>query len=162
MAALDSAIGRVRAVAEAHRALHQSHDLTTIAFDQMLRDLCSHTGELSPTVAISCSAEENLEVDAERAIPLGLIVSELLTNAARHAYPEGASGTIEARARRTPGWLEVSVTDRGSGIDPATAASRTLGTTIVQALARQIGLEMQTVSAPGQGTSITLRLRTGD
>jgi two-component sensor histidine kinase len=56
----------------------------------------------------------------------------------------------------------VSVTDRGSGIDPATAASRTLGTTIVQALARQIGLEMQTVSAPGQGTSITLRLRTGD
>ena len=115
-AALDSAIGRVRAVAEAHRALHQSKDLTTIAFDQMLRDLCHHTGELSPATAITCNADENIEIDAERAIPLGLIVSELLTNAARHAYPEGTAGTIEAGARRTPDHLEVTVTDRGVGL----------------------------------------------
>ena len=115
-AALDSAIGRVRAVSEAHRALHQSRDLTTVAFDQMLQDLCHHTGELSPAIAIDCRAEENLEIDAERAIPLGLIVSELLTNAARHAYPDGASGKIEASARRTPTGLEVTVTDRGVGV----------------------------------------------
>jgi two-component sensor histidine kinase len=157
-AALDSAIGRVCAVAEAHRALHQSQDLTTIAFDHMLRDLCRHMGELSPAIAISCNAEENLEIDAERAIPLGLIVSELLTNAARHAYPEGSTGMIEARAQRTQGGLEVSVTDRGVGVGPGAAPSRTLGINIVQALARQIGLDVQTISHPGQGTSVTLRL----
>jgi two-component sensor histidine kinase len=159
-AAIDSAISRVRAIAEAHRALHQSRDLTTVAFDQMLRDLCRHAGELSPSVAINCVAEVSLEIDAERAIPLGLIVTELLTNAIRHAYPEGASGTIEAHAARTPGHLEVSVTDRGGGIDSAAAPGRTLGTSIVQSLARQIGLEVQTVSAPGQGTAVTLRLPT--
>ena len=162
IAALDSAIGRVRAVAEAHRALHQSKDLTTIAFDQMLRDLCHHTGALSPATTITCNADENIEIDAERAIPLGLIVSELLTNAARHAYPEGTAGTIEAGARRTPDHLEVTVTDRGVGSDTGTAASRTLGTSIVQALARQIGLDVQTISQPGQGTSITLRLPSHD
>src|SRR6185312_10131951 len=53
-AAIDDAIGRVRAVAEAHRALHQSRDLRTVSFDQMLRDLCRHIGELSPTTAIAC------------------------------------------------------------------------------------------------------------
>ena len=159
-AALDSAIGRVRAVAEAHRALHQSRDLTTIAFDQMLQDLCHHTGELSPIIAIECRAEENLEIDAERAIPLGLIVSELLTNAARHAYPDGASGTIEASARRTPTGLEVTVTDRGVGVGAHAAPARTLGASIVQALARQIGVDVQTVSQAGQGTSVTLRLPT--
>ncbi len=162
IAALDSAIGRVRAVAETHRALHQSRDLTTVAFDQMLSDLCQHTGELSPLIAISCSTEENIEIDAERAIPLGLIVSELLTNAARHAYPEGSAGTIEVRARRTQAHLEVSVTDRGVGVEPDATPSRTLGTSIVQALARQIGLDVTTGSRPGQGTSVTLRLRTGE
>lgn len=161
-AAIDDAISRVRAVAEAHRALHQSNDLRTVAFDQMLHDLCRYAGELSPAIAISCDSEANLDVDAERAIPLGLIVSELLTNAARHAYAEGASGTIEARARRAPGHLDVTISDRGSGIDPNAAPARTLGASIVQALARQIGLEMQTVSEPGEGTSVTLRLPTGD
>lgn len=159
-AAIDDAIGRVRAVAEAHRALHQSRDLKTISFDQMLRDLCRHTGQLSPTTAIACNAEADLEIDAERAIPLGLVVTELLTNAIRHAYPDGVAGTIEVRAERTPGHLEVSVTDRGGGIDPGAAPARTLGTSIVQALSRQIGLETRTVSAPGQGTAVTLRLPT--
>jgi signal transduction histidine kinase len=46
--------------------------------------------------------------------------------------------------------------------DRGDAASRTLGTSIVQALARQIGLDVRTVSQPGQGTSVTLRLRMGE
>ncbi len=159
VAAIESAISRVGAVAEAHRALNRSNDLRFVAFDKMLVDLCNGAAQFNPSVAVHCSTEGELEIDAERAIPLGLIASELLTNASRHAYAEGQVGTIVARAAHVGGCLEVSIADTGRGMaSPAAGRASTLGTTIMQALTRQIGAEMRTETQPGQGTSVTLRL----
>ena len=99
-AAFEAAISRVRAIAEAHRALFQSRDLRSVAFGRMLGDICTYVGALSPSIPIRCEASEDIEIDAERAIPLGLVVNELLTNAVRHAYPDGAVGEVIARADR--------------------------------------------------------------
>lgn len=156
-AALESAIARVRAVAATHRALHDSADLRTITFGQMLSDLCAHVQELAPALHITCATAGRLELDAERAIPLGLIVSELLTNAARHAWQEGESGTITAGAREADGTVEVSIADDGMGM-PEAASGGSLGSTIVDALARQIGAELDVSSVPGGGTAAVLRL----
>lgn len=162
VAAFDGAIGRVRAIAEAHRALFQSRDLRSVAFGRMLADICAYVGALSPVVTIHCNGEDGLDIDAERAIPLGLIINELLTNAVRHAYPDGAEGKITARADRDGADLRVVIADAGVGIDPDRPVARTLGTTIVGSLARQIGASCETASQPGEGTSVTLRLRIGD
>ncbi len=159
VAAFDGAISRVRAIAEAHRALFQSRDLRTVAFGRMLADICAYVGALSPAIAIQCQAEDTLEIDAERAIPLGLIVNELLTNAMRHAYPDGSEGEITARADRDGADLRIVIADVGVGIAADHPASRTLGSTIVASLARQIGASCDTASQPGDGTSVTLRLR---
>lgn len=158
-AALEGAISRIGAVAEAHRALHQSRDLRNVEFGRMLADICAHTSTLNPRVETACRVEGEVELDAERAIPLSLIVSELLTNASRHAYPEGEHGKVEVEAAVDAGWLRVSIVDRGIGIDPGRPRSGTLGATIVQALARQIGAAVESVSTPGEGTAITVRLR---
>jgi two-component sensor histidine kinase len=157
-AALDSAISRVRAVAEAHRALFHSHDLQSVTFGRMLEDIAAHVGALSPAVAVTCEVEAALEIDAERAIPLGLIANELLTNAVRHAYPDGQGGTVTAAARRDAGDLVLVIGDRGVGIPAARQSSRSLGGTIVAALARQIDARMETASTVGGGTSVTLRV----
>ncbi len=159
LAAIDSAISRVGAVAETHRALNRSNDLRTVGFGKMLADLCAHTAQLNPLMTVQCGNDAALPLDAERAIPLGLIVSELLTNASRHAYPEGQPGTIEARAVVDGELLNVSVADVGVGVElPQTPRPGTLGSTIVQALSRQIGAEIRTISQAGQGTTVQVRL----
>jgi two-component sensor histidine kinase len=156
--ALNDAIARVHAVAQAHRALHRSPDLRTLAFGQMLRDLCNHVGKLNPAVTIECAADDDLELDAERAIPLGLAVSELLTNAIKHAYPEGQRGTVRAGAVRTDDYLEVTITDEGVGMPPSDQGRPMLGVAIVRSLVKQVGAELNTSSEPGRGSSAVLRL----
>jgi two-component sensor histidine kinase len=157
--ALEGAIARVQAVAETHRALSESSDLRRVAFGRILRDLCRHAGEFNPSVTITCSAEGALALDAERAMPLGMIVSEALVNAVRHAYPGGQAGEVSARAGERGGSLVVEIADRGVGYSPdAQSAATGLGAMIIRSLSRQIGAELQIKSAPGQGTTMTLRL----
>lgn len=158
--ALDEAIARVYAVAESHRALHESADLRTVVLGRLLADLCEHLGQLSTTVAIGCSCEAGIELDAERAIPLGLIVSELLTNAFRHAYPDGKRGMVRVRAGLEGETIEVTISDDGIGMETDAAGNdRSLGTTIIRSLVRQIKADFTLSTAPGEGTKATLRLR---
>ena len=159
VAALDEAIARVMAVAESHRALQQSADLRTISLEAMLTDLCGHVAQLSDTIAVGCSCEHGIELDAERAIPLGLIVSELVTNAFRHAYPDGQRGMVRLRATTTGESVEIIIADDGVGMDEADSGKDgSLGVTIVNSLVRQIGAELSVRSGQGQGTVVTLRL----
>ncbi|MBO0709807.1 MAG: GAF domain-containing protein [Acetobacteraceae bacterium] len=158
IAALDGAIGRVNAIAETHRALHQSADMRTINFGGMLGDIASHIAALRPAIEIRCEADDALELDAERAIPLGLIVSELLTNALLHAYPVTGAGVVLARAQREGEDIVVTIRDYGVGMAAEPAGMRALGEMIIRALCRQIGVEPETHSAPGAGTVVTLRL----
>jgi two-component sensor histidine kinase len=159
VAALDEAIARVMAVAESHRALQQSADLRTIALGRMLTDLCEHVGQLSATIAVGCSYEEGIELDAERAIPLGLIVSELITNAFRHGYPDGQRGMVRLRATTIGESVEITIADDGVGMAEADVGKGgSLGATIVNSLVRQIGADLSVRSGRGQGTVVTLRL----
>ena len=159
IAALDDSIARVMAVSETHKALHKSADLRHVAFGGMLSDLCTHAGELNPLVNFVCVSTE-IELDTERAIPLGLIVSELLTNAAKYAYPAGG-GEVRAAAITADEFIEITISDRGMGMPPGRAESG-LGSTIVNALARQINAEILLTTTPGGGTSATLRVRHAD
>jgi two-component sensor histidine kinase len=159
-AAVDEAIARVRSVAQAHRAFEQSSDLRRVAFGQILRDICEHVGEFAAQISLECHAEGDLELDSERAIPLGLLVSELLTNAVRHAYPDGREGVVRVTAAERDGTLSIQISDDGTGstLDPAQDEPPSLGIAIVRALCRQIGAALAVDSKPGQGTTVTVRL----
>ena len=153
-AALDDAISRVQAVAEAHGALHQSTDLRTVDFRAMLNDLCRHAATLSPAIAYRCVCPALIDLDTERAIPLGLIVSELLTNAAKYAY--GAEGgPVVLSATATAGLITLTVADQGRGIPAGAAHGRGIGSRIIASIAKQIGATVKMASGPG-GTRVTL------
>jgi len=153
-AVLDDAISRVLAVAEAHRALHQSADLRTVDFGTMLNDLCRHAARLSPAIAFTCDCPTPIDLDAERAIPLGLILNELLTNAAKYAY--GAEGgPVALSAAAAAGLITITVADRGRGIPEGAGSGQGIGSKIIASIARQIGASVETVSGPG-GTRVTL------
>jgi two-component sensor histidine kinase len=78
-----------------------------------------------------------LTVSNDIAVPLALIVNELLTNAIQHSRPIGDGGVVHVAVSRNPDGLSVSVSDPGGGPDPAQITFG-LGTRLVEALTRQI------------------------
>jgi two-component sensor histidine kinase len=153
--ALGEAIGRVEAVAQSHKALQQSKDLRTVDFSDTLRDLCVSLGQLNPALEMRCGSESGLKLDAERAIPLALIVSELVTNALRHAYPD-RKGQITVDAIAVGGMLVVNVADQGVGT-AGDAGDSGLGSKVIRSLSKQIGAEVTLRSKPDEGTMVTVK-----
>jgi PAS domain S-box-containing protein len=155
--AIAAAMTRVTAVADAHKALQHSPDLRSVEIDQILDELCGGIGLLNPDVEVRCEARAGLWLDAEVAIPMGLIASELLTNALRHAFRPGAPGTVTLACAAEDGVVRLTVADDGAGL-PAGPYRAGLGTTVVRALTRQIGASLATESRPGGGTTARLEL----
>lgn len=154
-AALEAATARVRAVAEAHKALQNSADLRHVRLGDMLRDLAAAAAALHQGADIRIAAPDGLTLDAERAIPLALVLSELVTNALKHAYPEGGSGPVLLAAEADGDRLLAIVQDEGRGLDGS--AAHGLGETVVTSLARQIGAALRRES-PGRGLRVVLEM----
>jgi PAS domain S-box-containing protein len=154
--ALEATTARVQAVAEAHRALQLSPDLLSVRLPDMLRELATGAASQHPAADIRISAPEGLTLDAERAIPLALILSELVTNALRHAYPAGRPGPVQLSARLEDGAILVEVADAGTGAPEGAVDS--MGDTVIRALAGQIRAEVVTESSPCGGTRVTVQL----
>jgi len=155
--ALRSAIARVQAIASSHLALQGSQDLQTVDFAFILKELCSHFTEFHAAAKIHCDIEGPLMMDADRAIPLGLVVNELMTNALRHAFPEGRSGTVTLNALEEHEDMVVRVGDNGVGT-VGSSKNGGLGSKIIGALTTQVGAHIETERTPNVGTAVTLRL----
>ena len=100
-----------------------------------------------------------LPLGVETAIPLGLIVNELIANAYKHAFPDGRTGSVDLALRRADdGAVTLVLRDDGVGLPPAfdAATSRSLGMQLVTSLTAQI--EGRIAFEPGDngGTCITL------
>jgi two-component sensor histidine kinase len=156
--ALRAAMTRVEAVGEAHLALQRSPDLKRLDLGQILHDLARRLGLLNPGVTVHCDAAAGVMLDAQQAVPLGLIASELVTNAMRHAFPHGAAGTVRLSMTWQAEVLDLTVVDDGVGLGP-NGSPKGLGSTVVTALARQVGATVDRTSIPGCGTTVSLRMK---
>ena len=138
-AAFDAAADRVGVVASVHDQLHRRAEHAVVDAREYLEALC---GSLSAMVRgarpISVEvAAERVALRVESAVPVGLIVNELVTNALKYAFPDGRGGTIDVGFKMTdPETAEIVVHDDGIGC-PATARDG-LGTQIVRLLAKQM------------------------
>jgi len=159
--ALRGAITRVEAIAASHLALQGSQDLKTVDLTVTLRELCTHFSELHPVCEVQCRVDGSPILSADRAIPLGLVISELITNALRHAFKGRGGGLVQVEARQDGEDLLVVVMDDGVGMTGQ--ARRTgLGSRIIQTLTAQIKARLEIAGTPGGGTTVTLRLALSD
>lgn len=158
--ALQQACSRVQAIAHTHGLLYRADGSGTVAFQDYLAALCrdlqfSLASEQSGR-SIDCSAEP-AEIPADYALPLALVVNELVTNALKHAFPGDRKGVVTVSfKRRKPGTWRLTVADNGVGLTswPPPAAPHSLGTRIVRALVDRLHGQLEV--AVGHGTRFTL------
>ncbi|HYH37813.1 MAG TPA: histidine kinase dimerization/phosphoacceptor domain -containing protein [Azospirillum sp.] len=150
---------RVSAVARMHEKLYRIEDVEAVDFSEFLRELCAETLDNSPVagrVALEVDAEA-MALPTDCALPLALVANELVTNAVKHAFPDGRAGRIVVGFRSEDGGWTLRVADDGAGLpdDFGTATTRSLGMRLITALTRQIGASVEVERAAG--TAFVLR-----
>jgi PAS domain S-box-containing protein len=157
-AALENLRGRVYALGLVHHQLMGSKDLETFDVAPFLEELSRHLLEGAGRAEVGLSVRATpLKVGLDFAIPLGLLVTELVTNSMKHAF-DGGPGAIDVTLEDAQaGEVVLQVSDNGRGYDPATSsATPSLGASIVDGLVRQLR-GVLTVSNEG-GTRTVVRL----
>jgi PAS domain S-box-containing protein len=159
---LEESQQRVQSMALIHEYLYANEHLDRVNFgqyiEQLARELCVTYAVESDRIGIAVEAEE-IEVSVHRAIPCGLILNELLSNALKYAFADGRTGEIRVHfARVESGELSLLCQDNGVGIpqnlDWQNAPS--LGLKIVRILAKQIDGHL-TLDRSAGGTRWELR-----
>lgn len=145
---LENSMGRIKSMSLIHQTLYQSKDFARVAFDEVLSSLVSNIAmshgidEKRLTLAIHV---EPVALSIAQAIPCGLIVNELLTNAFKYAFPDSRSGTVSVGLQIEDGdQVTLSVSDDGVGLAPDfdLTSLPSLGLELVTVLAEQIGGEL--------------------
>ena len=155
---LTDSIQRVRAMALVHEHLYAGETVETI---NLAAYLTSFVGAMRMVLAqsdeVSVEAEQVM-IEVEQAIPLGLIVNELLSNAAKYGRSEDGTCRVSMTLRTTETEIVLEVADAGPGL-PAPwneLPRRSLGVRIITSLARQLRASIETPS--GAGFRFVLRL----
>lgn len=162
--ALGAALARVEGIARAHQHLYRgaAHQPGTVEISTYLVELCAALGDalsLAHGIEIHCDSDR-APVSRDRAVSIGLIVNELVTNAAKHAFPDREQGRIDVGCRVVPQGLKLTVADNGVGMRadaPRNDRRGGLGTRLVDAFARQAGGQV-TVESDEAGTRVEVQL----
>jgi len=157
-AALTNAMGRVAAVAQVHRRLYTSHDLKSVLLNQYLEALLEDLRRSAEGNRMSrlTLQSDSVEIDPDRAVAIGIIVNELVMNAVKYAYPDGA-GPIHVALQAKGDDIELSIADDGVGLDVKVDPRSTgMGQRIVSAMASKLEASVER-DPQHKGTRIVLR-----
>jgi PAS domain S-box-containing protein len=139
---------RIYSMALIHQTLYQSNDFARVDFDSFLAALIANLaqsyGAPANRIAIATDARGVL-LPINIAVPCGLVVNELISNALKHGFPAGQSGKVIVALREEPdAQVVLSVSDDGVGLpnDLDIAETATLGLQLVRLLAEQLGADV--------------------
>jgi two-component sensor histidine kinase len=161
---LQEASSRILAIARAHERLYRSAQVERIEISDYLRDVCEDLKQVVPNCDLLFEASGQFSLVTDQAINLALVVTELITNAAKHGYPNGTRGTIWVGLGRADGGAaRVSVRDEGLGLPPdhEVTTSRGFGTRLIRALVKQMQGQLRTEPRP-RGTEFVLQIPGSD
>ena len=154
---LQDAYSRIYAIARLHEQIYQTMESGRIRLAEYLQRLAAAFENLFSTVAVKVeAATDGVTLDLDRAIHVGLIVNELVTNSTKHAFPKGQPGEVTVALRTMGDHVQLQVRDAGRGL-PANLdleQVKSVGLRTVRILARR--LEAQVTVTGNGGTSFTL------
>jgi PAS domain S-box-containing protein len=167
MAVLEESKGRVRAMTLAHQSLYDRTDFAQLSLGDYLYELA---GSLSRTVGrdrpdVVCQVrrpETEINIGFDQAVPCGLLINELLTNAWKHAFPDQRRGRIDVRVSQTDnGHIAIAVADDGIGLpaDFRLEDAASLGLQLARTLSDQLRAKLQRIAGAGTTFEIDFPLQ---
>ena len=155
---------RVQTMAEIHTQLYESKDLTNVRFaiyvDRLIRNLL-HSYSINPSEIQVQKEIQEIELGVDAAIPCGLILNELMSNALKYAFPKETEtpGLIRIVLKEENGTVQLLVRDNGVGMPPNFDMSKleSLGLQLVQMLSEQIHGQLEFLSEQGTCFSVTFQ-----
>jgi two-component system, sensor histidine kinase PdtaS len=143
-AALENAALRVASIAAVHDHLWRGSRIGFVELSDFVGHLCKKLQSSAPEHSIQCHSDP-ITISADKAIPLGLVINELVTNAVKYAYVDGP-GVIRVDAREIDGHLLVEISDEGAGLPDGfdiNEPRQSLGFRVITGLIRQLAAELK-------------------
>ncbi|MGE0046356.1 MAG: sensor histidine kinase [Hyphomonadaceae bacterium] len=137
--ALLETVSRINAVGQVHRRLYSTDDVRTVEMQPYLQNLIDELGQALSAEgrghAIKLDADPSIRIPTDRAISLGVIVSELITNAMKYAYRDGETGEVRVTLKAAGADdVTLTVADDGVGIGAEKSGAKGLGMRIIAAM----------------------------
>ncbi len=143
---------RVQSMGIIHQNLYQGENLTAIEMKNYFENLGRYiidSFNATDRIILECTMEP-LELDVDRAIPIGLIVNELMTNSLKYAFPGGRKGNIAISLSESDSHLYLRIADNGIGMDKNVLIKGTgFGTQLVKLLTQQLDGKMTLTTQAG-------------
>ena len=160
LSAIQESQHRVQAMALIHQKLYQTEGIARIPMRNYIEEMVSYLHQsyrLSDGVRFLL-AVDNLELDVTQAVPLGLIINEVVTNAFKYAFPNERAGTVSVSLKRLSGYdCQLVIADDGVGL-PAEykpMSNRSLGMTLLHGFSEQLDGELCIESHNGLSVRLT-------
>lgn len=153
---LADATNRIAAMAAAQRTLYNSSDVSHFSADQFLAAICQTAKQAFPSnIKIICEVASG-ELDNDVAMPLALILNELLINAVKHGCKCDGENIIKVGLTSSD-WSVLSVEDSGPGFDLEVVKRDSSGINLVELLARQLGGHLEVTRTPASRCSVRFK-----
>ncbi|MEO7081431.1 MAG: PAS domain S-box protein [Flavobacteriales bacterium] len=145
---------RIRSMSFIHESLYQSTNFSQVDFAQYIDGLCSNlvmSYSLTGRVLLKTDLTP-LMLDLDKAIPCGLVLNELISNALKHAFPDGREGVITINLQQEGDTVRIALADDGQGFPEAydEERDRGLGMELVELLMDQLDGSVERVSRTGK------------
>jgi two-component sensor histidine kinase len=157
---LGDASSRVGAISRAHDRLYRGSDIARIELQAYLSDICRDLTDATPDCPVVFESARPISMATDRAIRLALLVTELVTNAAKHACGEDGKGEVRVQlSSKDETTARIAVSDDGEGLpaDFTLEQPSGFGTRLVKILAEQMGAEV-IVERPLRGTTFIVTM----
>jgi two-component sensor histidine kinase len=165
LALVEDMQNRIKSMALVHESLYQTGDLARFNFAGYIESLSTHLVQSyraeTSHICLHTTLDE-LALDVDTAIPCGMLLNELLTNALKYAFPDGRAGDIHIVLRAEAGQVSLSVRDNGIGLPESLDVRNTesLGLQLVCLLTEQLGGTLTLTREGGTAFAVSFPHRT--
>jgi PAS domain S-box-containing protein len=157
---LNRSINRIKSIALIHEQLYQSRNFSNIELDENIRKQADSLLEMYQS-AMSANVELNLDlmpvkININQALPVGLLVNEILNNSFKHAFEGRKTGVISISLQENEDdMVKLTLTDNGCGIPENKDGNSSLGTTLIETFIKQLHAEATISNSGGTSYHIT-------